>query len=117
MDFWGVSHDEVEQCFLCCARFPGIVSVLRHWEPFCPVGLLVIDVYPQVLFYPLIGPFRLSIGLGVECRTNVLNNVQTLTQSFYKVGCEAGIAIANDFLWESVVYYDVSDIQFYCLFC
>ena len=45
----------------------------------CPVVLLVVRMYSQVLFQNLVDPFRLSISFGVVGCGEVGSNIQSLT--------------------------------------
>lgn len=57
---------------------------LSHWEPLCPVILLVEDVPAEVLFYDCVEPFRLSICLGVVSSGHARFDFQLLTEGFPK---------------------------------
>jgi len=46
----------------------AVVDKLGHWQQVPPVILFLADKSPEVGFNGLVEPFRLSVGLQVECR-------------------------------------------------
>ena len=60
---WGLAHRVV---------FPGIMGILGHRQHLGPIVLSPCDPRSQVLFYPGVHPFGLSIGSWVEGRGEIL---------------------------------------------
>jgi hypothetical protein len=52
---WHVFHEVFKQGLLCGGAGPGIVYILHHGEPACPVILIIVSINSKVLFKPLIG--------------------------------------------------------------
>ena len=73
----------------CCKRtLPSVTT--------SPVILMVVDINPQVLFYFLIDPFGLSIGLWVIGRREVPFNVQQLVQVLHEMGVKLGASVVDN---------------------
>ena len=53
-----------------------------------PIVLLIITIYPQVLFQCLIRPFCLPVRLGVVCHRPIPLNIQPLKGMPGKLGDE-----------------------------
>ena len=51
------------------------MDVLGERKPLAPGGLVVVDEDAEILFKPLIHPFRLAIGLGVIGHTYILFDI------------------------------------------
>ena len=60
-----------------------------------PIILLVVTVYPQVLFQYLIHPFRLPVQLGVVCRRSIPLNIQPFEDMPGKLGDKLGTSVGN----------------------
>ena len=84
-----------------------VVDCGRHWKPMLPFVLLRVGGETEELFYPLVFPFRESVCLGVECRGDVLFDLQLLTKGFGEVGGEAGVLVRDDLGGESEPPVDV----------
>ena len=54
---------------------------------------------PQILFEPLVGPFRLSVGSGVICRGDVSFNSKLLAQFVHELRCKPGVSVRDDLRW------------------
>ena len=76
MSPWGVAHDEFEGGFGGGRVRPGVVYVLSEGKPSVPSGLAVVDEDAEILFEPLICPFRLAISLGVIGSAYVLRDIE-----------------------------------------
>jgi hypothetical protein len=83
------------------------MNILRHRQNGRPVVLLEIAVDSQILFQPLVCPFRLSIRLGVIGRRNVLLDVQQMAEFLGKMRGKSGVSIGNDLLRDPEVWEDV----------
>src|SRR5271170_755315 len=93
----------------------GILGIVVHklgkGEELVPVILLVIAVYPQILFQRLIYPFRLPIGLGVVCRRPVTLDIEPFEQVPSEMRDKLGSPIRDGVDGEAVKLPNVLVIQ------
>src|SRR5258708_35008151 len=69
---WVISHEEIEGRLPRGFAVPIVMREFRQWEVVGPVILALVYVASEILFQPLIGSLRLSIGSWVISRGNVL---------------------------------------------
>ena len=85
--------------------------VLGERKPSVPIGLAVVNENTKVLFKPLIRAFGLSVSLGVIGGAYVLFDVKDAAEFFWKMGCEASIAVGDNLAWSTVVWKNMLDVK------
>ena len=76
MNLWHVSYQKVEWRFLSGCGWPGVLRILRKWQPRVPVVLLSGAEDTEVLLKDLVGSFAGSICLRVIGCTDVPVNIE-----------------------------------------
>ena len=76
--------------------FGVVVRKLRHRQKSCPIKLLVVGVYAQILLQDRIEALRLAIRLRMESSRPVGVDAQQLQQPTPKVAGEDGVAVADE---------------------
>ena len=79
----------------------AVDDILSDFQPVCPVILLVIAVDAQYGFQHLIRSFRLTIGLWVIGRADVLFDIQLVAELPEELGGEACVAIGDNLLGDA----------------
>ena len=79
-------------------RRSAIDDILSNFQPVRPVILLVIAIDTQYGFQRLICSFRLTVGLWMIGRADVLFDIQLVAELPEELGGEACVAIGDDFL-------------------
>ena len=97
-----IAHQKEERSVLRGFVLPAIVCKFGQGEVVGPVGLLMVGEEPEIRFYPLIVPLRLSIGPWVIHRRDVLLNPQCAAQFLDEPGGESWISVAYDFAREPI---------------
>ena len=69
------------------------MNILGHWQQVGPVILLEIAIDTQVLFQPLICPFRLTVCLRMIRHADVLVDVQYSTELLCEFWGESGVSV------------------------
>ncbi len=92
----GVLSVEYHEWTLACrAVNPIIVGELSEREPITPVGLLVVNENPEVLFDLLVNMLSLSICLRVECHSGVWRDVEHSVEFFHELRDELGTSVRD----------------------
>jgi len=90
----------------------GVVeSKPAGWEEVRPVRLVVVAEHPKVGFRRLIRLLRLTVSLGVECRSKVRANSEHLDERGEERGGEGGSTIREDIRLKSVMSDDVVEVH------
>ena len=95
------SHPKFVRRLLGGRRRSAIDDILSNFQPVCPVILLVIAIDAQYGFQRLIRSFRLTIGLWMIGRADVLFDIQLVAEFPEELGGEACIAIGDNFLGDA----------------
>ena len=82
-----------------------------------PVILLVVNEEPEISFYPLVVPFRLSIGTGVVGGRDVLGNTEDPADFLGKFRREARVPITDNLPRESILAEYILDEEPGRFFC
>ena len=106
-----MTHDKFKGGFGGRRVGPGIMHILRKWEPAMPSGLTVVDENAEILFEPLICAFRLAVSLGVVSGAYVLFDIKDAAKFLREVGGEAGISVRNNLSGSAVVWEDMLDVK------
>ena len=77
---------------------PIVESKLDYWKPVNPIVLMIGDYGSEGLFDFLIGPFRLSIGLGVVSSGESELDTESFIGFLGILGGKLGASITDEFV-------------------
>ena len=103
MNLQHISYQKVKWCFLSGCGWPGVLCILRKWQPRMPVVLLSGAEDTEILLEGLVGSFAGSISLGVVCCTDVLVDIQEAAEVCGEFRRKAYVSVRYYFAGDTVV--------------
>ena len=88
-----MTNEQLKRCLFGTFIGPSVVGELHKCQQICPIVLFVIAINSQILFHVLVCSFGLPIRLGMVRSTEILANVEHVTQFFHKLSSELRILI------------------------